>query len=341
MFSFCWGGAKADDAGICHLAPDDGQGIGDIEAATIHPVLTYGGSFLFSCAKDAVFCATASSPDTTGSSYRKMWLNGQVGSKSYIPYIVENGDNKQWGIPGAAGADAGAGYAGLYTAAAGKMNLYLYPILLKPSDSYLSLQTGKYIGTFNIEVYYSTNTDLDPNSLCSAGTRPPSAGHDGPKTYTIFGTAKSSCNSHVDGGGNIVFPKDISLADMPVMSASIQVSCSDGVSYDIGWDQGNSPVSGRRGMKCSTPDKCNSSVVQYDVFKDAAATQVWGNKWGDKNSIWSGANDGHYTAYVAVYKDQSYPPAGTYKDTVVATVMVTSAPSDTPVPPGWNPWDGN
>jgi len=316
--------------------------MGYIEAATTHPVLTYGGSFLFSCAKDAVFCATASSPDTTGSSYRKMWLNGQVGNKSYIPYILKNQNNKQWGTPGAAGADAGAGYAGQYTGASAgsRGNLYPYPIILKPENKYLSLQTGKYIGAFNIDMYYSTKTDIDPNVLCSAN-RPYYAQHEGLVPYTIFATVQSSCNSYVNGGGDIVFPKDISLADMPVKSADIRVYCSDGVKYDIGWNQGNSPVSGRRGMKCSTPDKCNNAVVQYDVFKDPGAKVVWGSKWGDKNSIWSGEDNDNYTAYVAVYKDQSYPPAGTYKDTVVATVMMTYSPNDYPAPPGWNPWDGN
>jgi len=340
MFPFCWGGAKAG----CLIQPDATvQIVGPIEAAALHPQLTYDSFMGVNCdGREANWCAMMSSPNAAAessappSNSHKMWLNGQIGNSAYIPFILKTNDNKTWGVPGAAGSNAGNGFPG-YSAPGGRGQLFPYHVTLTPNDKYLNLKWGQYTTSFAPSLYYTFDLNVSSADLCNPATRPSSAQFFQGNPYQLIANAVSSCNSRLDGDSNIIFPKDISLDKMPVMSANIEVSCAEGVKYDIGWSQGNSPTNGRRGMKCSTADKCNNAVVQYDVFKDAAGKSlVWGNTWSDKNSIYSGEGNKTYPVYVAVYKDQPYPPAGTYKDTVVATIMVTYSPEGGVQPP--MPW---
>ena len=94
------------------------------------------------------------------------------------------------------------------------------------------------------------------------------------------------------------------------------ITCTKGATTTIGLDNGANASSGQRRMKDGTTDYLN-----YFLFSDTGRTTAWGNAAGswvvppaapDKTAR-------PYSVYGRITAGQDVP-AGTYNDTVIATV---------------------
>lgn len=96
-------------------------------------------------------------------------------------------------------------------------------------------------------------------------------------------------------------------------ASTIGVQCSNGVSYQVGLGNGSHASGNTRRMAGA------SGFVTYELYRDSARTQRWGNATG--STVLGTGNGGTQT--LPVYgrvAAQATPAAGTYTDTVVVSV---------------------
>lgn len=97
---------------------------------------------------------------------------------------------------------------------------------------------------------------------------------------------------------------------------TLGVQCSNTTPYNVGLDAGQNSGGDINARKMVL----GTHSVGYQLYKNPARTEVWGNTVGT-NTV-AGTGTGH-TQNMSVYGTvpaQSTPPAGTYTDTVIVTV---------------------
>lgn len=147
-----------------------------------------------------------------------------------------------------------------------------------------------------------------------------------------------SCSSGGDGGGSTSFPFDAiavvnaacapgfsvedidfgtrGLLSAPVdTTATISPQCTRTTPYQVGLDDGLHALGQTRRMRSAA-----GRHVRYELYRDAARTQRWGNT--PSTDTLAGTGDGsvqNLTVHARV-EAQSTPPTGTYSDTVTVTI---------------------
>ena len=100
-------------------------------------------------------------------------------------------------------------------------------------------------------------------------------------------------------------------------TSTIDVTCSNGTPFTIKLDGGmHSDPQGRHMQRDG-----GAETLHYDLFSDAARTQVWGN--GTVGDVVSGTGTGvvvQETVYGRVHGGQNEKPTGTYSDTITVNV---------------------
>ncbi len=99
-------------------------------------------------------------------------------------------------------------------------------------------------------------------------------------------------------------------------AGAVTVTCTRGTSATIGLGLGTNPSGNQRRMK----DGANNTI-NYELYQDASRTTVWGNAGGTWYAPPAAPNKDPRTfqVYGRIAAGQDVP-AGTYNDTVVATV---------------------
>ncbi len=100
-------------------------------------------------------------------------------------------------------------------------------------------------------------------------------------------------------------------------SATISLTCTPNADFDVALNGGSNGVSGVRNMKLSA----GTELLPYEIYQDAARTQVWGNTAG-VNTVAGTAPSGAstMTAYGRIAATTPAASAGAYSDTVTVTV---------------------
>lgn len=99
-------------------------------------------------------------------------------------------------------------------------------------------------------------------------------------------------------------------------TATIDVTCSNGTSFDIGLDYGGNEDTGQRRM-----DDGSSNYLLYDVYSDAGRSTAWGDDVGvDTVSDTGDGTENSYTVYGRIPAGQQTADVGAYTDTVLVTV---------------------
>ena len=98
-------------------------------------------------------------------------------------------------------------------------------------------------------------------------------------------------------------------------TGTVIVACTKNVAPTIALGLGDNPNGATRRLNDGT------NYLTYEMYKDAARTQVWGDAGGDLLSPGAAPSKAPrtFTVYGAVTGNQDVP-AGNYADTVVATV---------------------
>jgi len=98
-------------------------------------------------------------------------------------------------------------------------------------------------------------------------------------------------------------------------NGSVTVNCADTIPFQIGMDGGLNPATPNRRM-------INGGVnfLTYQIYQDVSNTIIWGNTLDTDTLSGTGTGvDQNYTVYGKLSGSQSVP-AGSYTDTVTATV---------------------
>ena len=108
----------------------------------------------------------------------------------------------------------------------------------------------------------------------------------------------------------------LSATNTDSTGGSVTITCTKGATANIGLDNGANNSSGQRRMKDAATDYLN-----YFLFSDAGRTTAWGNATGSWFSAPAAPDKTArpYTVYGRITAGQDVP-AGTYNDTVIATV---------------------
>ncbi|KPC49543.1 Csu type fimbrial protein [Amantichitinum ursilacus] len=100
-------------------------------------------------------------------------------------------------------------------------------------------------------------------------------------------------------------------------SAQLSVTCSNNAPYSIGLDAGNvngSTINGRL-LQSSSGD-----TVQYQLYKDASRSEVWGNTAGTDALTGVGNGAAQMVPIYGQIGARQQPAEGAYSATVTATV---------------------
>ena len=168
-------------------------------------------------------------------------------------------------------------------------------------------------------------------ALFGAGTGAALAQSTDTATFNVTITIAESCDIHTDAPTDI----DFGLVTRSGTPTSIEptgvltVNCSLGTPYQIGLDGGSHyddasaggdtdvPAAGGRRMNLDT------NYVPYDLFQQIGGASFWGNTVGSDTPTGTPGtgSDQTYTVYARLRgTDATNVPAGTYADTVTATV---------------------
>lgn len=98
---------------------------------------------------------------------------------------------------------------------------------------------------------------------------------------------------------------------------SVVVTCTPGVAYNVGLDNGAHPVAGVRQMQAVL----GTAVIPYATFSDAARATPWGNAVGvDTVARTAGALPTTLTVYGRIPAGSGLVASGAYADLVTVTV---------------------
>jgi spore coat protein U domain-containing protein, fimbrial subunit CupE1/2/3/6 len=131
----------------------------------------------------------------------------------------------------------------------------------------------------------------------------------------VVATVAASCTLV---GGTLNFgtyrPEDSAATEG---EATIHYDCPEGTAIRLSLSPGQHAQSSNRAMSRDG----GGGTLSYDLYQDAARSQVWGDQ-GDAMSIASTpSDDTAVDVYGEIHAEQSAPP-GTYRDTVLITLVV-------------------
>ena len=136
----------------------------------------------------------------------------------------------------------------------------------------------------------------------------------GTMTLSVTGVVMSDCRISTT---NIGFGNNGLLTNTLTANGSINVQCTNGLPYTIALDKGIS--SG--GAITDRQMKSASNIVHYQLYKESGFVNIWGDGTSG-TAVTSGTGNGNsqtLTVYARV-PTQTTPPAGTYNDTITATL---------------------
>jgi spore coat protein U-like protein len=135
-------------------------------------------------------------------------------------------------------------------------------------------------------------------------------------SFDVSATVGDSCSvSAADlAFGNV----DPLSATATTATAAIDVTCSNGTSYDVGLDAGGAAGATVTSRAMGDGD---SNTLNYALYTDAARTNNWGNTVGTDTVSGTGNGSAQtQTVYGEIPGSQSGVPTGTYSDTINLTV---------------------
>lgn len=132
-------------------------------------------------------------------------------------------------------------------------------------------------------------------------------------TFNVTITITESCDIHTTAATDVAFNTHSRSAGTADAAGALSVNCTLDTNYQIALNLGNHQDSGTRRMSSGT------SFVPYGLYRDASRTQVWGDMVGT-NTL-NGQGTGSAVSVPVFGRATSLnAPAGTYTDTVQATI---------------------
>jgi len=118
---------------------------------------------------------------------------------------------------------------------------------------------------------------------------------------------------------NLIFDPQISLNTNVDNNAQLSVTCTNGLPYEVGFGLGLNAQGTQRRM-----DDGSNNFVTYQIYKDSSRTQILDANFGVGSPGTISATGNGNAQSIDVYgrvPPQSNPPAGTYADKVLITMV--------------------
>ncbi|HVV97760.1 MAG TPA: spore coat U domain-containing protein [Rhodanobacteraceae bacterium] len=97
-------------------------------------------------------------------------------------------------------------------------------------------------------------------------------------------------------------------------TSTVSVQCANGVAYQVGLNDGQHASGNTRRMQGP------AGLVSYELYRNSARTQRWGNTLNSDTVIGSGTGGTQNLTVYGRVPTQTTPSAGTYNDTITVTV---------------------
>jgi spore coat protein U-like protein len=152
-----------------------------------------------------------------------------------------------------------------------------------------------------VAVLASMAVHTDSFALTATGTMPLSVG---------IGT---TCTVASSGFGFGSFANTTTAINQTV---GAYVTCSNGLTYFVDMDPGLNPTASNGSRQFAS----GANRLTYNIYKDAAHTQVWGTAMsGGTQPYFTGTGTQQFQAGYLQIPAQTTPPTGIYNDTITIT----------------------
>jgi len=137
-------------------------------------------------------------------------------------------------------------------------------------------------------------------------------------SFNVLITITNACDIHTTAPTNVDFGSQPSTATNVDNQGALNVNCTPNAAYSIGLDNGlnGADVNSRKMAS-------GANQVPYQLYRNAAraAADVWGSTTGTGGNVYTGTGTGSVQA-IPVYGrvPNTNFPAGSYSDTIVATI---------------------
>ncbi|MEE2979654.1 MAG: spore coat U domain-containing protein [Pseudomonadota bacterium] len=133
-------------------------------------------------------------------------------------------------------------------------------------------------------------------------------------TFTVSLTLQNDCSISANA---LNFGTQGVLSANVDQTTSLSVTCSTAAPYNVGLDAGTttgSTIAAR--LLAGT----GTATVGYQLYRDTARTQIWGNTVGTDTVTGTGTGTAQALTVYGRVPPQNTPAAGTYTSTVTATI---------------------
>jgi spore coat protein U-like protein len=132
-------------------------------------------------------------------------------------------------------------------------------------------------------------------------------------SFTTTATISNLCNI---SASNLDFGSVANLSTSVAGTSSITLQCTNGDAYNVGLNAGSGG-----GATITNRLMTNGSyTVTYSLYQNNAHSAVWGNTIGTNTVSGTGSGGSQILTVYGLVPVQTAPAAGTYNDTVIATV---------------------
>ena len=175
----------------------------------------------------------------------------------------------------------------------------------------LALQRSANSGTY---VWSSANSPGLRYGYVSATACPTGAFFASTSGTSWTATVLSACQVSAT---SIDFGNTSSLTSTIDSAGAVTVTCTNGAPYKIALSYGTGAGAGTGGRRYM---KSGATQIEYNIYKDAARTSIWGDSLGINTNDSTGTSGNQtFTAYGRVLS-QTTPAPGIYSDSIVVTV---------------------
>lgn len=150
-------------------------------------------------------------------------------------------------------------------------------------------------------------------AACAALFAAPAYAGTATTTFQVTATVASNCGISATTLGFGTYHTDVQLDG----TSTVTVTCTSGLAYNVGLDKGiNGADVTHRAMNSGV------NTLSYSLFSDSSRTVNWGNTVGTDTVSGTGNGSAQpLTVYGRIPAVQpTYVPAGSYADTITATV---------------------
>lgn len=284
-------------------------------SATFTVSCTKGGGDIGNTANVCLYIGDGSAGN--GNTYQPRRM--QAAASNYAGFQINKDSNNQtfWGTYSPNGTPLRVSFPLTGRRGSATVTLYAQMVPYGGSTDLSNLVPGAYQSNYDADHTYweSTLTSWQTaDDYCNPKLYSDQSGR---FPFIVQATVNKQCRITETNTLDFGTVNDLSAAAAQQVS-TLKVQCTNQTPYRIGLDNGKQPLSGQRRMVMSTNP---AEFVSYDLYRDAARTQRWGNTASIDTQPGTGSGQAQsYTIYGKVLAPQN-PMAGTYNDTI--QVLVT------------------